>query len=150
MAQNIINIYRLWEGVHIFDLAYWLDYYYFILFGWFSLFLDFLTSLIKLTLLTKVFPQTKSRQSTWEGKDRRVLLCFTCGSALGERAWWKEVLQLIPESPHTTVSFSFVGLGTHTGSSKTGFDKRLIHSLSNIFLMCFIVVKVTAYYFYHV
>ena len=71
-------------------------------------------------------------------------------SALGERAWWKEVLQLIPESPHTTVSFSFVGLGTHTGSSKTGFDKRLIHSLSNIFLMCFIVVKVTAYYFYHV
>ena len=52
-----------------------LNYYYLVSFDCFTLLLHFLTFLIKLILLSKVFLQTKGRWRMW-GEDHRVLLCF--------------------------------------------------------------------------
>ena len=57
MVQNII--YRPWEGTKGPRLCLWLNYYCFALSDCFFLLLYFLTSLIKLILLAKVFPRTK-------------------------------------------------------------------------------------------
>ena len=67
MWLRILSI-TLEKELKVLDCASLLNYYSLVLFDFFPLFLHFLTSLIKLTCLAQVLPQTKGRPRTWGTK----------------------------------------------------------------------------------